>query len=207
MRVDGPPPGEELNPGQATEPRAAASVILLRDTAPGLQVLLVKRNPKASFMGGAWVFPGGAVQEADGGPEGAALRELEEEAAISLGGAGELVPFSRWVTPVEVTVRFDTCFYLARAPAGAEAACDGQECVEARWLEPAAALAAGRTGELFLVFPTVKHLEQLARLESVEEALATARGRSVEPVLPRVVERDGAAHVLLPGEPGYDGPS
>ena len=52
--------GEQYNPGPATIPRQAASVILLRGADQGLEVLLVKRNPAARFMGGAWVFPGGA---------------------------------------------------------------------------------------------------------------------------------------------------
>ncbi len=55
-----------------------------------------------------------------------------------------------------------------------------------------------------LVFPTIKHLEQLATFGSVAEALAEARERTVEPIEPRVVERDGQGHVLLPGEPGYE---
>ncbi len=55
-----------------------------------------------------------------------------------------------------------------------------------------------------LVFPTIKHLEQLAGFGSVAEALASARERVVEPIEPRVVARDGVGHVLLPGEPGYE---
>jgi hypothetical protein len=82
--------------------------------------------------------------------------------------------------------------------------CDGSECVDARWIRPADALAAGEAGELQLVFPTIKHLEQLARFESVEHALETAGSRSVEPVEPRVVVKEDHAEVLLPGEPGYD---
>jgi 8-oxo-dGTP pyrophosphatase MutT (NUDIX family) len=205
VRIDRPPPGEELNTGEETRPRLAASVMVVRDADAddGVEVLLVKRNPAASFMGGAWVFPGGSVQNGDGGPEGAARRELAEEAGITLGADHRLVPFSRWVTPVEVRTRFDTWFFVASAPRGAEAVCDGEECVDARWLNPTAALQAGRRDEMQLVFPTVKHLEQLADLRSVDHALAEARSRDVTPILPRVVDRDGAAHVLLPGEPGY----
>jgi hypothetical protein len=56
-----------------------------------------------------------------------------------------------------------------------------------------------------LVFPTIKHLELLAESSSVVEVLAAARNRPVTTILPKVVMRDGAAEVLLPGEPGYDG--
>ena len=203
MEIDRPPPGEELNPGPVTAARDAASAIVLRDGAAGVEVLLVKRNPRARFMGGAWVFPGGAVHDDDGGPPGAALRELEEEANVRLPSAGALVPFSRWITPEQVKIRFDTWFYLAAAPAGADPRPDGEECVDLRWMRPEEALAAGRRDEILLVFPTVKHLEELAGLASVEAALAHARAREIRPIMPRMVERDGAAHVLLPGEPGY----
>jgi 8-oxo-dGTP pyrophosphatase MutT (NUDIX family) len=154
-------------------------------------------------MGGAWVFPGGAVHDDDAGPEGAALRELEEEASVRIEDVATLVPFSRWITPVEVKTRFDTFFYVAAAPSGAEPRVDGSECVGWRWMRPADALAAGQSGELMLVFPTIKHLEQLAELESVEHALTVARARDVQPILPKVVHENGEAHVLLPGEPGY----
>ena len=205
MRVDRPPPGEELNTGDETPARSAASVMVLRDRqAGGIEVLLVQRNPAASFMGGAWVFPGGSVHEGDDGPETAARRELEEEAALRLESAEELVPWSRWITPIEVKVRFDTHFFVTAAPPDARAACDGSECVDLRWLSPRDALSAYERGELMLVFPTIKHLEQLAELTSVAEALEAGRRREVAPILPRVLVRDEAAHVVLPGEPGYD---
>jgi len=53
------------------------------------------------------------------------------------------------------------------------------------------------------VFPTIKHLEQLSVFASVEELLAYARGRDVEPVEPRVVMEGEVARILLPGDPGY----
>ena len=101
-------------------------------------------------------------------------------------------------------VRFDTWFFAAEAPAGAEARPDGGECVDARWLRPAAALAAHAQDELALVFPTIKHLEQLSEQDSVAATLAAARARPVEPVMPKVAVRDGTAQILMPGEPGYD---
>ena len=191
----------------SVEPRQAASLILLRDSADGAEVLLVQRNPEQRFMGGAWVFPGGAVHPGEDEDHAAtAVRELEEEAGIALPEGTELVPFSRWITPEGegVKIRFDTWFFAARAPAGAVARPDGGECVGARWLTPAAALAGHAKDRLALVFPTIKHLELLSETESVEETLAAARARTVEPVLPKVAVRDGVPQVLLPGEPGYD---
>lgn len=200
-----PPSGEEFNPGEVTQAREAASLILLRDSPEGPEVLLVQRNPEQRFMGGAWVFPGGATHAGEDADHAAtAIRELEEEAGIALADEVELVPFSRWITPEEVKVRFDTWFFAAAAPAGTEATPDGSECVDARWLRPDAALAAHAQDELALVFPTIKHLELLSEHASVGETLAAARARPVEPIMPKVAVRDGTAQVLLPGEPGYE---
>ncbi len=208
MTVDRPAPGEELNAGPETVPRPAATVIVLRGAGETLEVLLVKRNPASRFMGGAWVFPGGAVDrregEGDKALRAAALRELKEEAGISLNASSDLVPFSRWITPAQVEIRFDTWFYLAPLPAGEEPQVDGGEVVDARWYEPAAALEAGRNGDLFLVFPTIKHLEQLSGFRSADELLAHARDREVRPVQPRVLLSGETARVVLPGEPGYE---
>jgi 8-oxo-dGTP pyrophosphatase MutT (NUDIX family) len=205
---DRPGPGEEINPGPRTEPRPAGTVILLRGGADTLEVLLVRRNPAARFMGGAWVFPGGAVDPSEGrgdaGHRAAAIRELEEEAGIALADPEQLVPYSRWITPAEVKIRFDTWFYLAPAPAGAQARIDGSEVVDARWYKPAAALAARERGDLFLVFPTMKHLQQLSAFATADELLSHAAGREVHPVQPRVLLQGETARIVLPGEPGYD---
>jgi len=201
---EGAAPLEELNAGEATRARPAATAIVLRDSSSGPEVLLVQRNPEARFMGGAWVFPGGAVQPGDADPSAAARRELEEEAGLSLGVDHGLVPFSRWITPLEVKVRFDTFFFLAGAPPGTDGHPDGGETVDLRWLRPVRALQAGRRGELTLVFPTIKHLEQLAEITSVADALERARARRVEPVLPRVVGEGDEVRVILPGERGYE---
>src|SRR5579884_2547064 len=79
-------------------PRPAATIMVVRD-APGhgagdaepgagaLQVLLLRRNLKTEFGGGAYVFPGGAVDEADGGTEAEQLcrGRTDQEASLLLG--------------------------------------------------------------------------------------------------------------------------
>ena len=209
MEVDRPGPGEELNQsGTETVPRQAASVIVLRGGGDALELLLVKRNPEARFMGGAWVFPGGAVDahegEGDTSHRLAAVRELEEEAAISGVQPQDLIKFSQWITPKQVAIRFDTHFFLAPLPDGQEPAIDGEECVDLGWFTPRAALDAHLDDGLALVFPTIKHLEQLEAFPTADELLAYATGRDVQPVEPRVVLEGEVARVLLPGEPGYD---
>jgi 8-oxo-dGTP pyrophosphatase MutT (NUDIX family) len=190
--------GEELNTGEVTEPRQAATVIVLRGGGDTLEVLLVRRNPAARFMGGAWVFPGGAV-DGDEDHRVAGVREVAEEAGIELPDPAALLLFSRWITPPQVKIRFDTRFFLVAAPDGAEARSDGGETVDAGWYEPRAALDA----EIDLVFPTIKTLEALTGFGSADELLDWADGRDVEPIEPMVVIEGEVARVVLPGEPGY----
>ena len=207
MRVDQPGPGEELNTGNPTIPRQAATVIVLRGGEDALEVLLVQRNPESRFMGGAWVFPGGAVDahegEGDEAHRAAAVRELEEEAGVAGLDPAALVKFSRWITPAMVKIRFDTHFFLAPLPGGAEPRVDGAECVDLGWYAPQEALAAHREGRLLLVFPTIKHLEQLSSFESSAALLRHAAGKEVLPVEPRVVLSGEHARILLPGDAGY----
>ncbi len=200
-------PGQGYNPGPPVRPRQAASVILLRGGEQQLELLLVRRTPQARFMGGVWVFPGGAVDaeegEGDGAHRAAAVRELREEAAIALADPHELVKFSRWITPAQVQIRFDTHFFLAVLPDEQEVSIDRNEVVDFGWFTPRAALEAHRAGEIELVFPTIKHLEQLAEFATAERLLEYARGREVLPVEPRVVLEGEVARILLPGDPGY----
>ena len=208
MAVEGPAPDEEFNPGAPAEPRQAASVIVLRGGADALEVLLLRRNPAARFMGGAWVFPGGAVDahegEGDASHRVAAVREVEEESGLRLPDPAALVKFSRWITPPQIRIRFDTHFFLAHAPPDQEPRVDGGEMVDLGWHTPAGALDAHRGGELELVFPTIKQLEQLAAFGSATELLDWATGREVVAVEPRVRITGETARVVLPGEPGYE---
>jgi 8-oxo-dGTP pyrophosphatase MutT (NUDIX family) len=204
-------PAEAPNFGAPSEPRSAASVVLLRrggrhrDRA--LEVLLLKRAPSAKFMPGVWVFPGGAVDPGDGEGEGGhracARRELAEEAAIELPDDEELILFSRWITPEVISTRFDAWFFLALAPAHTPPKADGAETVEAAWFEPRAALDAALAGEIVLAFPTVRQLETLLPFASADEALAAHRDGTVEAILPKV-RGDAEDHrVVLPGDPDY----
>jgi 8-oxo-dGTP pyrophosphatase MutT (NUDIX family) len=194
------------------EPRPAASLILLRrggkHAERGVEVLLVRRSEEARFMPGVWVFPGGTVDPEDAGDEEAAhmacaVRELHEEASIELPPDAELLAWSRWITPEPVPVRFDTRFYVTLAPPHSPPTPDGEETTAAEWFAPADALERHRAGELDLVFPTIKHLESLLPYSSSDEVLESARDRTVEPVMPRVIGKGDERRVVLPGEPGY----
>lgn len=161
---------------------------------------MVQRNPEARFMPGVWVFPGGAVDDADGSGEEAnrvcAVRELSEEASMVV-DPGELVAYSRWITPRAVPIRFDTRFYLALGPAHSPPEADGSETVDAGWFAPRDALDRHERGEMSIVFPTIKHLESLLEFASADEALEAARRREVRPVEPRIVGEGNHARVVL----------
>jgi len=93
----------------------------------------------------------------------------------------QLYYLARWVTPRSSPRRFDTRFLVGRVPSGQEAIVDGRETVSCRWLGPRAALAAWERGEIRLIPPTVRTLDDLARFRDVGEVLADARGRAVVP--------------------------
>lgn len=204
-------PAEMPNFGPPSEPRPAASIVLLRrggkHSQRALEVLLLKRSDEARFMPNVWVFPGGSVDPADGegeaGCRACAVRELREEAGIALPAEEELVLFSRWITPAVVATRFDARFYLALAPAHTPPEPDGVETVEARWFEPAAAVEAADRGEIILAFPTLTQLGLLAEHASAEAAIAAHRGAVVEAILPVVVGTREDARLLLPDDPDY----
>src|ERR1700675_3175323 len=106
-----------------TAPRPAATVVVLRDSASGPEVLMVRRTRGASFMADAYVFPGGRVEPSDGEGEAAfpvaAARELREEAAITIDSSA-LVFFAHWITPSAEPKRFDARFFVAALPPGQE---------------------------------------------------------------------------------------
>ena len=90
-------------------------------------------------------------------------------------------PFARWITPPEVTIRFDTCFFLADAPDGAEARIDGRRSSTRAGSSRRARSRAAEAGELLMVFPTIKNLERLGALRHRRRAArvgGSARGQA-----------------------------
>ena len=206
MADDRPVTREELNDGPPTAPRPSASVIGVREgDGDGFELLLVQRNPAQRFMGGYWVFPGGAVDAHEGDDDAAhraaAVRELREEAGVDGIPAADLVPYSRWITPELLRIRFDTRFFLARAPEGTVARCDGHECVGERWGTPRVLLGDYERGGLELAFPTLRQIEQLSAFATARELLEHAATHEIRPVLPRVVRTGEIARLVLPEEP------
>lgn len=129
-------------------PIPSATVVLVRD-APTLEVLLVQRHSNIGFHGGAWVFPGGKIDDADrqAVPRGGdpakdvlnaarlcAVREVREEVGLEL-APEDLVLLSQWVTPAARPKRYATWFFAAKAPEQ-PVQVDGQEIVAAKWAAP-----------------------------------------------------------------------
>ena len=162
-------------------PVPAASVIVLRD-AP-LEVLLLERHEKSSFVPKAWVFPGGITEEGEDART-TAVRETFEETGITL-DPESLVPTSRWITPVGIPKRFDTWFFLATVGRDVAVQIDNHEITAHQWIAPQDAL--GRR-DLKLVFPTIKNLEALAQFHNAHALIDSRRGAVIEPIEPVLVD-------------------
>lgn len=182
------------------EPVPAASVLLLRDDP--LEVLMILRHEHSSFVPNTWVFPGGAVDPADG-PAGtidtmrrAAIREVKEETGVDV--TGDLVWTSRWITPAGMPKRFDTWFFLTAVERNVAITLQETEAVDYQWIKPAVALEHHRRGELPMVFPTIRNLEAIADYDRVEHLLAARRGAKIEPVQPRLVIDGDRKKIVLP---------
>src|SRR5215213_3487019 len=103
----------------------------------------------------------------------------------------ELVPTSHWITPEGMPKRFDTWFFLASVARDTAVTLQEQEAVEYRWLTPADALAHHKTGEMPMVFPTIKNLEAIAKATSSATLMDSRRGAVIESVEPRVIVENG----------------
>lgn len=254
----------DFNPDRPPpKPKAAASVLVLRESPQGLEVFCVQRHQRSGFLGGAVVFPGGkvdpgdadpawaelaagltarAAQLTDGEPSALALaiaacRECLEEAGLcpllpapsaeqiealrqEATGAGlrgalasrslrldlsELTPFGRWVTPEAESRRYDTAFFLLPCPAGQNGKHDNHETTSSFWRGAAQLLDQWSAGALFLAPPTVRCLELLATVRTLEAAEALAREQSLLPICPVFVpaNAEGLPFLALPGDPAH----
>jgi 8-oxo-dGTP pyrophosphatase MutT (NUDIX family) len=257
----------------ATVPvRDAATVMLVRDGGAGPEVFMLRRTLKAVFVGGAYVFPGGAIDDADRSDDLdvicdgrdhaaasallkldhgglaywiAAVRECFEEAGLLLAttadgsivrfddpdvearfavhrkavhaGTRRLVDvcveedlrlsldqihyFAHWITPVGEPRRFDTRFFVARAPEGQVALHDDNETIDNRWFRPADALAALERGEIFMIIPTITNLRAIAAFDTVDALMTyAAQPREIVTVRPTLEPDGGISN--LPEHPG-----
>ena len=159
----------------------AATVVIMRDSESGIELLMLRKNSKVAF-GGMWVFPGGKIDEtdkvinSDGSVDelatatSAAVRETFEEAALSV-SQENLFWFSHWVPPAITPKRYSTYFFATRLLDGDEVTIDDSEIIEHNWFRPHEAINLRDAGEIELAPPTWVTLNRLISFTSVEDAL------------------------------------
>jgi len=183
-------------------PVPAATVVVVRDSPRGLEVLLLKRSGVGAFAG-MWVFPGGRVDDTDVGDEevdrarSAAVREAAEEVALAV-TPESLVTWAHWTPPPIQPRRFTTWFFVA--PWSGEAVTvDGHEIVDHEWVRPSVALVDGRP----VAPPTFVTLHELAGIADLA-ALAGGPRHGVEHFVTRPARDGDAAYLLWHGDAGYE---
>jgi 8-oxo-dGTP pyrophosphatase MutT (NUDIX family) len=214
MTAESPPDGAPL-------PIPAGTVIVLRDRAAGLEVLMLRRAATLAFAAGNWVFPGGRVEAGDlaGAPLGpggylgeqdaarhAAAREAAEEAGIRLDPAS-LVPLSHWLPPTQAARRFSTWIFLASADPKAVVAVDGGEITAHVWARPADVLRRHDAGEIALLPPTWVSLWEVARYHSAAAAVGAAARSAPMAFRPRMATVEGTPTSLYAEDAGYRHPA
>ena len=126
------------------------------------------------------------------------VRDLEASLDLSM-----LTTFARWITPPLTPKRFDTWFYVVKAPDDQLAACDGRETVDAEWIPPSEALRLAEAGQRKVIFPTRMNLKLLAEAAHAQDAVARAEARELVTVQPQIEQRDHGRVLVLPPHAGY----
>ncbi len=114
--------------------------------------------------------------------------------------------FSHWVTPTIIPRRFDTRFFVCKAPAAQEPLIDNHEAVSQCWITPAQALKRSKEGTFQIFFPTIAHIKAIGQYANTDELMKASAGYTDIPrTLPMRLELpDGKMKILLPDEEGYD---
>lgn len=182
----------------AAEPDDAARLVLaaVRETFEECGVLLAARRD-----GSPPDVPDGA--RADLVARRRTLADVLTAAGLVL-RADLLAPWSRWITPPQSPRRYDTAFFVAAVPEGQAADAHTTEAVEAAWWSPAEALERWQAGEMELMAPTFRTLQEIVEHPDTASVLAAAAGREIRPMEPRVRREGEQVVVVLPGEPGFE---
>lgn len=193
--------------------RPAATVILLRDGLDGLETLLLRRNSRLEFAGGAWVFPGGRFEESDFTQAGsdnddaaapfAAARETEEETGLQV-APGEFVYYAHWTTPPKMPKRYATWFYMTELHGDETVKVDGSEIHDHVWTTPAEGLRRHARQEIEMMPPTFVSLTELMGHANTTSALAHFKDRTAFRYEPRFSKHEGHPVALYAGDAGYE---
>lgn len=266
----------------AVKPRAAATILLLREIEGRAEVLMVRRHANLAFMAGMWVFPGGTLHPSDYSPAALALldtesivgrlgmrdlhgqplaatqsaglafaacRETFEETGVLLarrhdGGpcdaaaldrmqqsreavasnaalfvellqreqlrpdVSTLLYWAHWITPSSAPKRYDTRFFILRAPKSHLASADTSETVESAWMTPSALLDAAHNDGMPISHPTQCNLhdlnEALLRHGSLDRLFAAEAARPVLPILPKMFSENEQTTIVMPWDAAYE---
>jgi len=196
----------------------AATVLLLREQNGRLEVLMLRRNRALKAFGGAWVFPGGRVDDVDV-PEGdelmrakaAAIRETQEETGLDISGQNMAV-LSCWIPPITEKRRFSTWFFVAKAP-DKSVKIDEGEIHDYRWVCPKETITKIPSPDIMIMPPTYVSLYELSRFNAVKAAITEIDQREPEHFETRFFKSDsGFTTVWYPdaayetGDIALDGP-
>lgn len=102
---------------------------------------------------------------------------LEEELVLDLDA---LHLWSWWLTPPDRPYRFDTRFFLAKAPVWQTASSDGVEVTEHAWMGPKEALHEHEAQRVSMRGPTLRNLEALLAYGRAADALKAARSGHID---------------------------
>lgn len=179
---------------------AALYVCALRELFEEAGVLLTQATARRRAPRGPLLAP-------VSGPELAAAREALQRGEVSLRGLlerwrlrpafGLLTPFSHWVTPEGVPVRYDTWFFVAAMPEAQEALHCQVETSDGVWARPTDVLEGAARGAYGIIFPTESHLRRVAPFSSVDALLAFARAKRIHRAQPILVHERGSWHPRL----------
>jgi len=114
------------------------------------------------------------------------------------------VPFARWCPNFKEARTFDTRFYAVAAPPhGHELTVEEAEHSHIFWASAKDTLAMADRGDVSVIFPTRRNLERLAQVSDFLEFSAHSSAFPVELITPWIEEREGQAHLCIPGHLGY----
>lgn len=191
----------------------AATVVLVRDSDRGPEVLMLHRSSAVSFARESWVFPGGKIDREDyrDNPDDietaarhGAVRETLEETGLVV-DVGELYYFSHWTTPAPSPRRYATWFFVAAVAGDSDTVVvDGSEIVAHRWYRPAAAIEDHQRGSIDMMPPTLITLSEMAQCRSAVEILQLYRSRPVAEYTPRFTVTERGVAMLYAGDAGYE---
>ena len=175
-------------------PDEAAKITATRETIEESAVIAGIAPPAAASLG---------RELQDALLNGADFADLLASHALTI-DFDALTPFARWMPAFKHARRFDTLFYLARAPEG-EWPPNPQlgECVAAEWARPAELIERVERGDASAIFPTKRNLERLAGHANLGSALTDARSHSLDTIIPWIEQIDGEPHVRIPEDRGY----